>query len=73
MPSHKSLVKRCYVEVAQRQRKCKFSRTSIPRGSVCLVVYEAGGQRFCYSSDVAREMIRTARARLDDIESELTE
>ena len=73
MPPHKSLVKQAVVEVAHGRRTCKFSKESIPKGSVCLVVYEGGRQRSCYSSDVAREMIRKARTRLDDMESELTE
>lgn len=73
MPRHKSLVKRCDVEVAKRQRTCKFSKESIPKGAVCLVVHEDGGRRSCYSSDVALKMIKAARARLDEIESELTE
>lgn len=73
MPRHKSLVKRCDVEVAERQRTCKFSKELIPKGEVCLVVQEDGRRRSCYSSDIALKMIRAARARLDDIESELTE
>ena len=71
MPRHKSLVKRCDVEVAQRQRTCKFSRESIPMGEVCLVVWEDGRNRSCYSAEIALKMVKTAQARLDEIESEL--
>lgn len=71
MPRHKSLVKRCKVEVAQRQRTCKFSSESIPMGEVCLVVLEDGRKRSCYSAEIALEMIKAARVRLDEIESML--
>ena len=71
MPRHKQIVKRSDVEVAKRRRTCKFSRTSIGKGAVCLVVYDGRRDRSAYCRDVGLEMIRLARARLDALEDEL--
>ena len=71
MPRHKQMIKRCRVEVAERRRTCKFTNESITKGSICLVVYDGPRDRSCYSRDVALEMIRLARERLDELEQEL--
>lgn len=71
MPRHKQMVKRSHVEVAKRRRTCKFSRTSISKGALCLVVYEGPRDRSAYCRDVGLEMIRLARARLDELEGGL--
>ena len=71
MPSHKQMVKRCCVEVAKARRTCKFSKTSITKGAVCLVVYDGPRDRSAYCRDVALEMIGLARVRLDVLEREL--
>jgi len=71
MPRHKQMVKRTDVEVAKRRRTCKFSKNSIGKGAVCLVVYDGPRDRSAYCRDVGLEMIRLARARLDALEDEL--
>ena len=71
MPRHKQMVKRSEVEVAKRRRTCKFSGNPIGKGEVCLVVYDGPRQRSPYSRDVGLEMIKLARARLDELEGEL--
>ena len=71
MPRHKQLVKRSDVEVAKRRRTCKFSGTSINKGVMCLVVYDGPRDRSPYCRDVGLEMIKLARARLDELEEEL--
>lgn len=71
MPRHKQMVKRSEVEVAKRRRTCKFSGTSINKGAVCLVVYDGPRDRSPYCRDVGLEMIKLARARLDELEEEL--
>ena len=73
MPRPKQMVKRADVEVAGRRRKCKFSGASIPKGSVCLVVYDGPRDRFCYSRSVALEMIALARDRLSELEEGLAD
>lgn len=72
MPKMKQMVKRTEVEVAQRQRTCRFSKAKIPRGEPCIVLYESPRDRFCYSHATALEMIKLARARLDELENELS-
>ena len=72
MPRPKQMVKQSKVEVAKGRRTCKFTKESITKGSVCLVVYDNPRDRFCYSRDIALEMIRLARQRLDDLENELS-
>ena len=71
MPRHKQMVKRSAVEIAKRRRTCKFSGTSIGKGAACLVVYDGPRNRSPYCRDVGLEMIRLARARLDELEREL--
>ncbi len=71
MPRPKQMVKRSEVEVAKGRRTCKFSRTSIGKGEVCLVIYDGQRDRFPYCRDVGLEMIRLARARLDELEEAL--
>ena len=71
MPRHKQMVKRSDVEVAKRRRTCKFSGTFIGKGAVCLIVYDGTRERSPYCRDVGLEMIRLARARLDELEEEL--
>lgn len=71
MPKVKSLLKRAEVETAQRARTCKFSRKPIDKGLLCLVVYEDSRSRFCYSQEVALQMIGKAREALEEIEAEL--
>lgn len=72
MPKMKQMVKRMEVEIAQRQRTCKFSNAKIPQGDPCIVLYESPRDRFCYSRPTAIAMIKLARARLDELELELT-
>ena len=71
MPRHKQLVKRSEIEVAKRRRTCKFSGTSISKDAVCLVVYDGPRDRSPYCRGVGLEMIKLARARLDELEEEL--
>ncbi len=71
MPRPKQMVKRSEVEVAKRRRTCKFSGAAIGKGGVCLVVYDGPRDRSPYCRDVGLEMIRQARARLDELEDEL--
>ncbi len=72
MPRPKQMVKRSEVEVAKARRTCKFTNEPITKGSVCLVVYDGPQDRSCYSRDIALEMIRLGRQRLDDLENELS-
>jgi len=71
MPRPKQILKRSVVEVAQRKRTCKFSNQPISKGESCLVVFDGPRERFCYSADTAVEMIKMARAKLDEIEESL--
>lgn len=71
MPRHKQMVKRSDVEVAKRRRTCKFSGKPIGKGEMCLVVYDGPRDRSPYCHDVGLEMIKLARARLDELEAEL--
>lgn len=73
MPRPKQMVKRAEVEVAKAKRTCKFTSEPITKGSVCLVVYDGPRDRSCYSRVIALEMIKLARERLDELESELSE
>ncbi len=66
------MVKQCDVEIAKAKRTCKFTRTPITKGSVCLVVYDGPRDRSCYSQDVGLQMIKLARVRLDELERELS-
>jgi hypothetical protein len=68
----KSLIKKCEVEVAQRQRTCKHSNVAIAKGEICFVVWDTQYDRHNYSSAVARQMIADARAALDHLESLLS-
>ena len=71
MPLPKQMIKRSCVELAKGRRTCKFTKASIAKGAVCLVVHDGPRDRSCYSRDVALEMIRLARERLDDLEHDL--
>ena len=71
MPRHKQMVKRSVVEVAKRQRICKFSGVSIDKGEKCLVVYESPRDRSTYCRDEGIEMIKIARTKLDSLADEL--
>lgn len=71
MPRVKQMVKRAMVETAKAQRRCKFTKQAIPKGTVCLVVYEGRRNRSCYSVPVALEMLGAARVKLDEIEAAL--
>ena len=72
MPRPKQMVKQSKVEVAKARRTCKFTKESITKGSVCLVVYDNPRDRSCYSRHIAIEMISLARQRLDDLENDLS-
>ena len=71
MPRHKQMLKRSCIEVARAKRTCKFSDSSILKGAECLIVYDGPRRRSVYCRDVALEMIRLARVRLDELEREL--
>lgn len=71
MPRLKQMVKSSEIEIAKAKRTCKFTGDSIVKGSVCLVVYDGPRDRSCYSSPIGLEMIKLARARLDELEREL--
>lgn len=73
MPRHKQMVKRSGVEVAKGRRTCKFSKATITKGALCLVVYDGPRDRSAYCREVGLEMIRLARMRLDELEDELGE
>jgi hypothetical protein len=68
----KQLVKQSEVEIAKAKRTCKFTGDAIVKGAICLVVYDGPRERFCYSQRVALEMIKLARARLKELEEELS-
>lgn len=72
MPRPKQMVKRSEVEVAKARRTCKFTNEPITKGSVCLVVYDGPRDRSCYSVETALEMIRLARAQLNQLEDKLS-
>ena len=71
MPKIKQMVKRAKVEIANARRTCKFTKASIMKDTPCLVVYDGPRARSCYSVTTAIEMIKAARARLDELEREL--
>ena len=73
MPRMKQMIKRTEVERAKAKRTCKFSKEAITKGSLCLVVYEDSRDRYCYSQQVALEMIDQARSKLDDIANSLND
>lgn len=73
MPHLKQMVKRAKVEIAKARRTCKFTGESIAKGSACLVIHDGPRDRSCYSQNTALKMIRLARARLDELERELSE
>ena len=68
----KQMVKRSEVEIAKAKRTCRFTSESIVKGSICLVVYDGPRDRSCYSQRIALEMIKLARARLDELEGKLS-
>jgi len=67
------MVKRSEVEIAKAKRTCKFTSESTTKGSICLVIYDGPRDRSCYSQSVALEMIKLARERLDELESQLAQ
>ena len=69
----KQMVKRAEVEVAKAKRTCKFTSQAITKGAICLVIYDGPRDRSCYSKAVALEMVKLARERLDELESQLTQ
>jgi len=71
MAKRKSLLKKTEVEVTKRSRRCKHKRTTISIGQTCLVVFDDPRQRFCYSRDIALQMIQDARELLNEIEARL--
>jgi hypothetical protein len=72
MAKVKSLIKRHSVETALHKRTCKHTRNPIPKGEVCLVVYDGPRDRHPYSKEVAMKMISQARTALDEIEASLS-
>ena len=73
MPKMKQMIKRTEIEIAKAKRTCKFSSKIVPKGDVCLVLYEDSRDRYCYSKEVAIAMIEQARSRLNELEKELKE
>jgi hypothetical protein len=71
MARQKQMVKRSEVEIAKAKRTCKFTNEPIPKGTICLVIYDGPRDRSCYSQSVALEMIKLARKRLDELENHL--
>lgn len=71
MAKVKSLIKRHSVEIALHKRTCRHTRNPIPKGSLCLVVYDGPRDRHPYSTEVAARMIAQARTTLDEIEANL--
>ncbi len=69
----KSLIKKCDVEIAERRRTCKHSKTVIAKGETCFVVWDTQFDRNNYSADVARQMIDDAKVALNRIEDMLRE
>jgi hypothetical protein len=70
MPKVKSMVKKNLVEIAKGQRTCHHDRSrKIPKGEICLVVYDGYRDRHCYCKEVALRMITEARDQLNRIES----
>ena len=72
MPKLKQMVKRTNVEIAKRKRKCKYTGKEILKDTLCMVLYEGSRDRYCYSRDVAIQMIHVARERLEELERELS-
>lgn len=72
MPNLKQMVKRSDVETAKAKRTCRFTGDPIVKGSICLVVHDGPRDRSCYSKRIALEMIKVARARLDELEATLS-
>lgn len=68
----KLMIKRSIVEVAKARRTCKFSSEAIVKGAICLVVHDGPRDRACYSRRIGLEMIKLARARLDELEKQLS-
>jgi hypothetical protein len=68
----KLILKRSVVEVAKAKRTYRFSGEAVPKGSICMVVYNGPRERAGYSQRVAFEMVKLARARLDEIEKQLS-
>ena len=73
MPKVKSLLKRIEVQVVKTKRTCKNSRTKMTTGEKCLVVWNAPRDYKPYCKEIALKMIKSAREKLDIIESKLEE
>jgi hypothetical protein len=71
MAKVKSLIKRHEVEMALRKRKCTHSGMPIPKGELCLVVYDGPRDRHPYSRETALKMIDQARNTLDQLQGAL--
>jgi hypothetical protein len=72
MPNLKQIVKRSEIEIAKAKRTCRFTGDNITKGSICIVVYDGPRDRSCYSQRIGLEMIKVARARLDELEARLS-
>lgn len=68
----KQMVKRSTVEVAKARRTCKFTRQSITKGTICMVIFDGPRDRACYSQKIALDMIQQARTYLLDLERQLS-
>jgi hypothetical protein len=66
------MVKRSTVEVAKARRTCKFTRQSITKGTICMVIFDGPRDRACYSQKIALDMIQQARTYLLDLERQLS-
>jgi hypothetical protein len=71
MAKVKSLIKRHAVELALGKRTCSHTGNPIPKGDLCLVVFDGPRDRHPYSTEVAAKMIAQARIKLDEIEESL--
>lgn len=71
MAQRKSLLKKVQVETAERQRRCKHTRSPIAKGEVCIVVFDGPQQRFCYSREIAMKMLTDAAETLAELHSQL--
>jgi hypothetical protein len=69
----KSLIKRYAVETAIRKRTCTYSGSPIPKGELCLVVFDGPRDHHPYSKEIAVKMISQGRNTLDEIERLLTQ
>lgn len=71
MPKVKNLLKRIEVQLVKRKRTCKNSKTEMASGEKCLVVWDGQYRPRPYCKEIALQMIKSAREKLDIIEGEL--